>query len=442
MGSRQSGHGRAAVAAASSLAVAVLGAAPAQAAWGPILRPAASAAAGQVTLAVNASGDVGAAWAQESRGIVTVRAAVRRGTRPLPVRTLLSLRGGAVQGLAAVLDARGELTVAWVDRGPSRGGRGGAMTVRAAYRTPAGRWSRTRAISKTSAFFYAQPRLAAAPDGTVALTFNAAVRAAPGVGAAWRRPGRAFGRVQSVRTGRRRYLQEPTLAFDPAGRAYLAGIARCDDEQRSAGVLFVATRGARRFGAQRTITPAPANHLRFVVSGSGTGIAAWLRAGCSTSEDLSGAPQAALVRGASAGSPLLLDDRAGTGLTLSGAPGRGAEAAWTQYAPEAADGRVVVSRVAGEGAHSAPDVPVGGWAAVAAGRAGDQVVERLRPVSSGPPEAVGARPAARGGVEPAPFGDPGFFTVAAAPSGRALAAAVAARAFVRVSVWRPTEVTR
>jgi hypothetical protein len=144
------------------------------------------------------------------------------------------------------------------------------------------------------------------------------------------------------------------------------------------------------------------------------------------------------VRGASAGSPLLLDDRAGTGLMLSGAPGGGAEAAWTQYAPAAADGRVVVSRIARDGAHSAPDVPAGGWAAVAADRAGDQVVERLRPVLFGPLDAVGARPVTGGDAEPAPFGDPDLFTVAAAPSGRALAAAAAARAFVRVSVWRPT----
>ena len=286
-----------------------------------------------------------------------MRATVKRGARPLAVRTLLSARSRAVQGLTAALDLHGELTVAWVDRGAARNGRGGPMTVRAAYRTPAGRWSRVQAVSRTSAFFYAQPRLATGPDGVVALTFNAAVRAAPGVGAAWRRPGHAFGRVQSVATGRRRYLQEPTLAFDPAGRAYLAGIARCDDEQRSAGVLFVAPRGSRRFGAQHTITPAPANHLRFVVTAPGTGVATWLRAGCSTSEDLGGAVQATLVRGASADPPLAVDDRAGTAPTLSGGPGGGAEAAWTQFAGAAPDGRVVTSRISREGNVSAAGAP-------------------------------------------------------------------------------------
>lgn len=155
MTSTRSGLGRVTAAAIAGLAVAAIGVAPARAGWGPILRPAASAGAGQVALAVNGSGDVGVVWIQERHGIVTVRAGVKRGARPLLVRTLLSLRGGAVQGLAATLDRRGELTVAWVDRGPSRAGRGGAMTVRAAYRTPGGRWSRVQAVSRTSAFFLA-----------------------------------------------------------------------------------------------------------------------------------------------------------------------------------------------------------------------------------------------------------------------------------------------
>jgi hypothetical protein len=433
---RPSHRALAAVARAALAALAGLTPSSASAAWGPVLQPAASGGAGQVALAVAPTGDVAAAWVRDERGSVTVRAAVARGVAPMTGHRLLAARNRGVQGLAVVLDARGELTVAWVEQASAHGRRHGHITLRAAYRTPTGRWSAVQAVSRTSAFFYAQPRLAAARDGTVALTFNAAVRAAPGVGVAWRSPGHRFGQVQSVPTGRRGYLQEPALAFDSGGRAYLTGIARCDDEQHSAGVLLTTTSRSRRFGAPRTITPQPATHLRFVVTGRGRATATWLRAGCSTSEDLAGAVQGRIVAGTRLGAPVTVDPLSSTAPSLARATGADVDAAWTEYGPLAPGGRVVTSRIGSSGSASPPSAPGDGWVPIVADGRGDQLVERLAPANTGAPGAAGAR---SGGapVEPSPLDGSAWFTGAAAPFGQALAAARPGTAALKVSVWRP-----
>jgi len=404
--------------------------ASAHAAWGPTLRPAASAGAQQASIAVDGRGDVAAAWAQERGRTLTVRATVKRGTRPLVVHTLLRGRDRAVQGLTTVLDRRGELTVAWVDRGSTRGLLHGHITLRAAYRTATGRWSRVQSIARISPFFYAQPQLAVAPDGTVALVVNARIAKAKGMAATWRRPGHEFGALRSAGAA----LQEPTLAFDASGRAYLAGIARCDDEQRSTGVLRTATVRGRRFGADRTVAPAPAHHLRLVVTGTGRATATWLRTGCSTSEDLSGPVRAALVRDGRAGAPILVEDIVATQPWLAGAPGGAVDAAWTSAAPGSA---IHATRIAADGAFTPPAPPVDGWVARAADPAGDQLVARQRPASFGPPTAFAVRAAGATTVDPTPLAVDGWPVVAAAPSGRALAVAVPSRAFLRVQAWRP-----
>ena len=192
----------------AATAATAFAASPALAGWGPVLQPAASDSASKAALSVNGRGAVGAAWLQQYGRTVTVRSTAILPGRPAAVRTLRRARDRAMVGLTTVLDARGELTVAWVERASTNGLLHGPITVRAAFRTPAGRWSPVRMVSRASAFAFAEPRLAAATDGTVALVFNAGVRAAP-EWASGRTAGRPFGRVGSVPTGRRGYLQEP-----------------------------------------------------------------------------------------------------------------------------------------------------------------------------------------------------------------------------------------
>lgn len=416
--------------AAAALLVA---ATPASAAWGPVVRPPLSTGASQLTLAVDPAGDAAAAWVVEGSHSVRVRAAFVRPSGGVSVRTLVSASGDAVQSPRVVLDRRGELTVAWVQRSA----RDRHQTIRAAYRTAAGRWSSVQDVSRTSAFYYASPRLAAAPDGAVALTFNAAVRAAPGVGAAWRSRGHAFGRVQSVATGRRAYLFEPSLAFDPSGRAYLTGIARCDDEQRSAGALFTTTAGGRRFGAQRIVTPEGSTHLRFVVTGRGAGVALWLDAGCSTSEDLSGPVQAAVMRSGRVGAPMTLTTVSSTAPVLSVAPGGAGDASWTAFTPSAGDGEVLASRIAADGTASTAATPVNGLAAAVGDAHGDQVVQLVRPRDYGGNVSAGALDADTGTVLTAPFARALPAAVAGTSSGRALTAGLVLRTGVVLGVWRP-----
>jgi hypothetical protein len=415
--------------------------ATAPAAWGPVLRPATSAAPSSTALAVNASGDLALAWVQERAGTSAVRVFVRRNGRSARVRTVLRARHRAVQGLTVVLDGRGELTVAWVDQTQRSGLRAGPITIRAATRTPGGRWSGVQAVSRSSAYVYAQPRLAAALNGTVALTFNAGVRAAPGVAVAWRSRGHRFGRVHAVAGTGRGYLQEPTLTFDRRGRAYLAGIAGCDDPQ-STGVLLTTRPGGRTFGAPRSLGGPPATHLRLVVAASGRAVASWLGAPCSTSEDLSGLVLARVLRDGALSDPVLLDGLPSRELTLTGATAGAADAAWTDYAAGAPDGRVLTTRIGADGTASPATAPADGWVATAGTRPGARIVERLRPAGMGLADAVGARGGDTAVVEPAPLDGAARFTVAAAPFGSALAAAGTFDGGLRVSAWRPSAKVR
>ena len=420
----------------AATAATAFAASPALAGWGPVLQPAASDSASKAALSVNGRGAVGAAWLQQYGRTVTVRSTAILPGRPAAVRTLRRARDRAIVGLTTVLDAHGELTVAWVERASTNGLLHGPITVRAAFRTPAGRWSPVRMVSRASAFAFAEPRLAAAPDGTVALVFNAGIRSAPGMGVAWRTAGRPFGRVGSVPTGRRGYLQEPSLSFDDTGRLYLAGTAGCDASQRSGGVLLTATERRRRFDAERTIAPAPATHLRFVLTGRGRALAAWVGAGCSTTEDLSGPILATNVVGDAVGTPSIVSAPASRELTLSGAPAGSAELSFTQFGPTSPAGAALVARLAPDGTVTPPMAPADGWAAVTADRAGNQLVILARPAGI-VPTALAARPASGAAVAPAPLRGPTFFVTAGAPDGSALAAARTGGRALRITVWRP-----
>jgi hypothetical protein len=411
-------------------------AAPAHAAWGPVLRPPHSENASRVSLAVNASGDVGVAWTEETDGSTVVRAFARRAGRSGRVHVLARAPRRPVGGLAAALDARGELTVVWVDQHQGTR-RAGPITVRAAFRTPGGRWSGAQVVSRSSALGDSLPRLAASPGGAVALTFNAGIRAAPGVAVAWRTPGRRFGPVRRASGGARGYLQHPTLAFDARGRAYLAGTWLCNDESRSHGVLFTAAPRSRRFTGPRVIAPAPATHVGVALTGARSLSVAWLRAGCSTSEDLSGPVLARVLGAATAGAPVVVDPRPSRGLLLSPVPAGGADLTWTHYDMATPAGAIATARLAPDGTAGPAAPPQDGWAPVAATPAGSRLLALLHPDGFVPPDdGLAAQAAAQAPLQVAPLGPPSAFDAAVAPSGDALAVARRGGDRLRIAVWR------
>jgi hypothetical protein len=436
--------GAAAVALAATLAT------EASAAWRPPLTIPKSTGASWTVTAVDGRGDLAVAWANQpfearagSRPRVSVRVALlRAGASAFDVRTLMSARDRAVAGVTVALDSRGEATVAWMEQPSTRGLLHGHKTLRAAFRTARGRWSSVQDVGRSSAFFYANPRLAAAPDGTVALTYNAGVRAAPGVAAAWRLHARAFGPVQSIPTGPRYrgYLMEPTLAFDRGGTGYLAGIRDCD-RGTSSGVLYRAPSRTRRFGAAQTVARAPAKSLRMVVTGRGSAVFTWLGQSCSTTEDLTGPPLAASLRGGVVSAPVALAPERGMELTAAGTPGGGAAISWLAFPSDAPTGVIRTAVVGSDGTAGPPAAPADGWVPIAADASGDQLLRQVRVSDMSGIGPLAVRPAVVGSLlQPAPIRAAGFpwsSGASAAPDGSALAAlSVSGRRLV-AAVWRP-----
>jgi hypothetical protein len=414
----------------AAVVAAMVAPSPAQAAWSPPLRPAGSGHASEVSLAVNRAGQVGTAWVAENDGVTSVRAAVGTASH-----TLLRSRSRAVTGLTVVMSARGEASVAWMEQRQTDGTRAGPIILRAAFRTRTGRWSAAQRVTRTTTFFQAQPRLAQAPDGTVALTLNARIDAAPGVAVAWRSPGHRFGRLWPVAATGDDVLFEPTLTFDARGRGRLAGIVGCGGAA-SSGVLFTAAGPRRPFRGRHTIAPAPATHLRVASTGLGRAAATWIGAPCSTGEDLNGMVLGRTLRDGLLSDPVLLDGLGSRELVLTATSGGAAEATWTQYPPGLPQGSIVTSRIEQDGAASSPAAAADGWSAVASTPRGARVVERLLPSGFGAPQGVGAQAVDGGPVDVAPLPGPARYAVAAAPFGAALAAAAPGEDSLRVSAWR------
>lgn len=423
----------------SPLPLVLLAAAPAtaHAGWSAPLTVPGSTGASAPVVAVDGRGDVAVAWTSGTRTSVAVRVAMRRaGSARWGSKTLTERRGWIVRGLTLVLDRRGRATVAWVDQPRPSGHR----TVRAASRTAAGRWSAVQAVGRSSSFLNAQPRLAAAADGSVVLAFNAGVRAAPGVAVAWRTATGRFGAIGAVPG--RRMLTEPVLRVDGGGRVLLAGTRDCD-RRSSAGVLHTATVRGRRFGAARVVAPAPARHVQMVLDGGGTPVFAWLRGMCSTTEDLTGIPAAATLRGRSATAPVTLDRAPAFGLVLAGARG-GGTASWVTYPATQPGPLLLGAAIAADGTAAPAAGPPEAWVPVASDASGDQLVRQV-PDPEAPTGAFGARPGGAVAVAAAPVRAAGFpwtASAAGAADGRALAALApsdvgVSRPALVTAVWRP-----
>ncbi len=342
------------------------------------------------------------------------------------LRRAPGLKIGAVGfgGVALVLAPSGEPTVAWVEQAGH-----GHREVRAAYRTPSGRWSTVQAVGDATPLAYAYPRLAVAANGTVALVYNAGVRATPGMAVAWRRPGRPFGRIAAVPGGR---LSEPTLAFDRTGTAFLAGTASCDNESQSHGVVLTASASSHRFGRPRTITPRPATELRFVVTGAGRGLASWIGAGCSTTELLPGSINVRPVGLSSAGFVRMLAPAYANDLQMVAAPG-GADLTWTGVNSFA----LLVAHVSSAGVSSTPGTPADGWVPIGADAAGDQVLQSAVAQNVGQPRATAARAAGSTTAALSPIAGPAWWIAGGSTTGHALIVATTITGALRVATWTP-----
>lgn len=408
------------------------GAAPAQATWSPMVGSRDSASPSSVAVAVDARGDAAVAWVASTgarSGATAVRVATRDGRRGVwSTHVLRSARGLRAGGLTLVIAPNGEATVAWIDELRSRN-----RTVRAAFRMPRRRWTAIQAVGALSPFAYAYPRMAVAPNGTVALVYNAHNRAARGMAFSWRRAGHRFSPVRAVPGG---VLSEPTLTIDARGAAVLAGTALCDDEQRSHGVLLTAPARTHRFGAPRTITPHPATQVRFVSTAPGRGIVAWIGAGCSTTELLSGSVSAARVDSSGVHNPVTLESSFGGGLQMLAGPD-GVDLSWTSWAPATPAGAVLAAQGHADGSFGQPHQPADGWLPIAVDAAGDQALQTAVPSMAGQPLAVAARASHATGVQPSPIKGPAWWTAAGAPTGSGLIVATRLVGRLRLATWSP-----
>lgn len=430
---------RIAVAVFTALAGAVGVPGIAHAEWTPALPVPQPAGMSWQAQAVSARGDLALAGVKTTRlgrGGIAARATVvvtRRRTAGGGFRTetVASAHRVALAELAIALDRRGDPTMTWVQR------RGSRRTVMAAYRARAGRWT-TQTVGPTSAFFNAAPRVAAAPNGTVAVTYYAAAGRTPGMAAAWRTRTGRFGTPQALRVGSRHgaYLTEPTLTFDRDGRALLAGAAACG-QAPSTGVLYRGSARTRRFSAGRVVAPAPAKSVRLAIAPDGTPVVAWLTGNCTPgSEVLTGTPMAAVVRSGAATPPTALVDDSGYRLVLAGAPG-GATATWG--AAEQND-VLLAATIRSDGTVTPAQAPDDNWVPVVASPSGDQLLRQVSLTGTTPFEPLAARRADSGAIEPAPVPASGFAAdtgMASAPDGRVFAAFTITTEGPRAAVWRP-----
>ena len=404
--------------------VALTGATGAEARWSaPQSVPAPRA--GPTAVGVNSGGDAAVAWATRSSSFRTsVYVAVRRnGDRPRRHRVWSSRRYRTAD-ISVVIDRRRRVTVAWA--GTRRGAQ--RQTLRAAYSTSGGRWSRVRVVGHAAILENLPPdrfpRLAVARDGRVLLAWDQA----GGPRVVWRSPGRPFGKPRRL-SGAPRSPIGPIPAFDAAGSAYISG--------KCSGSVFRTRPDRRRFGRPIAVAPGGALDFTLALSGRGQGLAGWIDGACTTSEgagDTPGPVFASLLRDGTFQAPVSLSP-AGTAAyraTAVADPIGGGIVSWGD--PQLGTFSAIVLR-AGRLEETARLI-TDGVVPVAADAGGNQVFTRAVPF---PPPALPSvfyvRPVAGGADEPAPV-QSGEYAVAV-PTGSGVALAWATGRRVNLSVWRP-----
>jgi len=428
---------------------------------------------GPLPFATDARGDVAIAW-PEFRPVghppnwwydSSVRLASAGPTGRIVTRTVWRHAHSLIASVTVVLDAHGELTVAWIEA-PSPSG--SPFTVRARYRSASGRWSAPQVVGRSrTAFYYARPELAVAPNGEVLLTWNAG--STVGVDAAWRSPGHPFRAASLVSHSQRALIFDPTPVFDPSGAAHVYGTnvtsaprpAPPKPPPRTRGVMLSTRAHSHRFGAPVIVGPPAADALVVSFSTGTQALAAWLREPYPyDAESPLGTPYARVMLHGSWKTPVALEPHSeGSLVTAAGRNGGGGGVGWLVTSPGGYSPRGAMTATADATGHfSASTAPASGLVPVARDGAGDVVLQdivlpedlKLGITPSGPITASPVvDPVTRGAPEPSPLapfvgGTPltlseSVFATAESPTGRrvALVWLNGLTGRVGVSTWRP-----
>ncbi|MGA2453416.1 MAG: hypothetical protein ABSG93_07845 [Solirubrobacteraceae bacterium] len=431
-----------------------IGAAPALAGWSaPQSVSYSTAGFRYVALATDARGDAALAWVSESDvGLVQTRAAVNvafvGASGRLVQWTLWRSSDALVAGVAVALDAHGELTVAWIDA--ARGRSGATLyphTIRAAYRTPSGKWSPTQVIGYSGPFFGADLRLAAAPNREVLLTWVANTKNAPGVAAAWRKPGHRFGPESAVSRAKSAMMSEPTSLFDSGGAAHIYGTVSCGRGIRTCATMLSTAPRSHRFGAPLLIAPAPAEFPVVSFSAPGRALIAWETGDYEELEPYFAAPYARVMTEGSLSAAVALQPGSAniaSPVNAVAANEGGGTVSWSETPPPyPGSARTMLAVSDASGHFSAPSVSPVGLMPMLRDGVGDMLLKlgRTGGPAGIPPSPVAVQPAGGGAVRPSPMPLPPLASLAGVvttqPVGAGAAVAWVAGAKLEISTWRP-----
>ncbi len=445
-----------------------IGASPALAGWSaPSLVSHSTTGFFYVALATDSRGDSAVAWASERnvgwvRTLATVRVAFIGTGGRLVERALWHGSDALVGGVAVALDAHGELTVAWSEA--ARGRNGETLlphTIRAAYRSPSGRWSPAQIVGYSGPFLEADPRLAVAANRQVLLTWLAHTKNAPGVAAAWRTPGRRFGPAGAVSRAKSAMVVDPTPLFDSGGSAHVYGTVACGGSIHTCATMVSTAPGSHRFGAPLLIAPAPAEFPIVSFSAPGRALIAWEAADYQDLEPFGSMPYARVMTGGSLGAPVALQSASTTvpgPLDAVAANGGGGTVSWPEAPPSPSPVRMMMAVGDANGHFSAPTVSPLGLVPVLRDGVGDLLLtlgpsNPYAPLGGGPtgpagtaPSPVAMQPAGVGAAQPSPVPlPPTTLTPRASlagvattqPVGSGSTVAWVAGAELDVSTWRP-----
>lgn len=440
-----------------------IGAAPALAGWS-VPQTMSSSAGGlvDVALATDARGDTAVAWTSErNAGSLQTRAAVNvafsgDGGRAV-THTLWRSSDAQVGTVAVALDARGELTVAWIDAPRGRNGATlGPHTIRAAYRTPSGKWSPTQIIGGSGPFLGAELRLAVAPDREVLLTWVAHTSNAPGVAAAWRESGHRFGPDGAVSHAKSAMMEDPRPVYDSGGAAHVYGTVSCGPGIRTCATMLSTAPHSHRFGAPLLIAPAPAELPVVSFSAPGQALIAWEAGDYESLEPYFAAPYARVMSGGSLSAPVALER--GFPYTMSGvnavaANEGGGTVSWSAMpAPYPSSAQAMLTVGDASGQFSPPSVSSSGLMPELRDGVGDMLLTVARIGTPAPPQGtptgpeetspspVAMQPAGGGPVQPSPTLMPSASLVGVAtaePLGAGAAVAWVTDSTLQASTWRP-----
>lgn len=371
---------------------------------------------GPAASATDARGDVALIWRVDKQAgraphwwyDASVLVAFAGPSGPLVSHTIWRHSHSYIASVTVALDAHGELTVAWIEE-PSQSR--GPITVRARHRSPAVRWSATQTVGYSStAFSYANPELAVAPNREVLLTWNAG--SSVGMRAAWRTPGHGFGPPTRVTHSRQTAIVDPTPVIDSSGAAHIYGTIACGSST-SRGVMLSTAPHGHRFHAPVIVAPAPAENLLVSFAARGQALAAWERAPCSTLEPGPGSPYARVIHKGVFTPPVALDSGTSTSRAVPVAnESGGGSIAWMGWSfTSAPTASLLMAGVDASGQLSPPAGPANSLAPVARDATGDLILQDrieepygpIPPHGSSLASPVAVQPAAGGAPDPSPL---------------------------------------